>query len=358
MQNVSHLLPFANPYLIFLPIFAVEKMIGMITKRHWFILSLAILTLCSCRHENEESKPQPQPQPIPDDIYGEMNVTFDWSQCEGQQPASMSLYLFNEENQSIPISFSNANGGKVQLLKGNYQAVAFNSDTETMKASGSSWADFTINVIPTTLEASARVFAGTRGIPKAVGTDEQEVIYEPEMLYTAADAGHEFKTTADDLRLIMKAATHNYTFTIDHVDNLSHVTSMSATLSGMASAFCPATGLPTQSTAIIPFTLEAEGSASLVGSVRCFGHCPEHSEEHKLVVYVQMDDGKKYYYSFDVTDALHDPNTPGGSEPGGTIDMELEIDGLPLPEPIEDSSNTGLNPEVDGWEEITIGIEL
>ena len=85
---------------------------------------------------------------------------------------------------------------------------------------------------------------------------------------------------------------------------------------------------------------------------------PEHSEEHKLVVYVQMDDGKKYYYSFDVTDALHDPNTPGGSEPGGTIDMELEIDGLPLPEPIEDSSNTGLNPEVDGWEEITIGIEL
>ena len=38
--------------------------------------------------------------------------------------------------------------------------------------------------------------------------------------------------------------------------------------------------------------------------------------------------------------------------------MELEIDGLPLPEPIEDSSNTGLNPEVDGWEEITIGIEL
>ena len=115
MQNVSHLLPFANPYLIFLPIFAVEKMIGMITKRHWFILSLAILTLCSCRHENEEPKPQPQPQPIPDDIYGEMNVTFDWSQCEGLQAASMSLYLFNEENQSIPISFSNANGGKVQL---------------------------------------------------------------------------------------------------------------------------------------------------------------------------------------------------------------------------------------------------
>ena len=99
-------------------------MIGMITNRHWFILSLAILTLCSCRHENEEPKPQPQPQPIPDDIYGEMNVTFDWSQCEGLQPASMSLYLFNEENQSIPISFSNANGGKVQLLKGYYQLRA------------------------------------------------------------------------------------------------------------------------------------------------------------------------------------------------------------------------------------------
>lgn len=32
LQNVSHLLPFANPYLIFLPIFAIEKMIGMITN--------------------------------------------------------------------------------------------------------------------------------------------------------------------------------------------------------------------------------------------------------------------------------------------------------------------------------------
>lgn len=325
----------------------------MITKQYWFTLSLAILSLCSCGHEKEE----PQPQPIPDEIYGDMTVTFDWSLCDGEKPASMSLYLFNEENQSIPVSFPNATGGKVQLLKGKYQALAYNSDTETMKGSGSSWEDFTISILPTTLEA--RMFASTRGsIPKASGTDNQTVVYEPEILYTAADGNHEFKTTADDLTLMMKTATHEYTFTINNVDNLSHVNSMAATLSGMALSYCPAKDQPTQTTAIMPFTLEANGNSSIIGSLRCFGHCPEHSEEHKLVVYVQMDDGKKYYYNFDVTDSLHDPNTPGGSEPGGAIDMNLEINGLPLPEPIEDSTNTGLNPNVDEWREISIGFDL
>ena len=120
----------------------------MITKQYWFTLSLAILSLCSCGHEKEEL----QPQPIPDEIYGDMTVTFDWSLCDGEKPASMSLYLFNEENQSIPVSFPNATGGKVQLLKGKYQALAYNSDTETMKGSGSSWEDFTISILPPPLK--------------------------------------------------------------------------------------------------------------------------------------------------------------------------------------------------------------
>ena len=324
----------------------------------WLYMGIAFFSLCSCCHDDDDKKPEPDPNPIPPDTYADMTVTFDWSQCGDERPASMSLYLFNSQEQSIPVNFPNATGGKVQLLPDKYQALAYNNDTENLTGFGTSYEDFEISVASAELEGFARMFAQTRGnIPRAEDTENQPVVYEPDKLYIGNHIGHTFQTTADGLTLFMKPATFIYSITIKNVDNLSYVVEAAATISGMAMSMHPATALPTQTTAIIPFALQVEASSMLKGEMRCFGHCPEQTMKHYLVIYAMMDNGAKYYYTYDITDYLHAPGQPGSEVPGGTVDVNIEISNLPIPQPINGEGG-GIKPQVDTWNEIEIPIEM
>ena len=62
-------------------------------------------------------------------------------------------------------------------------------------------------------------------------------------------------------------------------------------------------------------------------------------------------DGRKLYYTFDVSE----PINAAGSNPGST-DVEIALEKLPIPKPFYNGS--GLHPSVDGWQEVEIGIEL
>lgn len=321
-------------------------------------LGMTLVLLCSCCRDDDDKKTEPDPVPIPPDTYGDMSVRFDWTQCGEDRPLSMGLYLYNSQGQAIPVNFPNITGGKVQLLADTYQAVAYNNDTENLTGEGTSYGDFEIRVASAELESFARMFAQTRGnIPRAQETEDQTVVYEPDRLFVGTDEGHSFQTTSDELTLLMKPATYVYSIVINNVDNLSYVVEAAATISGMARSMHPATGLPTQTTAIIPLAMQVEAPSTLHGEMRCFGHCPEQAMNHFMVIYVMMDNGAKYYYTYDITDYLHAPGQPGSDVPGGTVDINIEINDLPIPQPI-DGEGTGLKPQVDVWNEIEIPLEM
>lgn len=56
----------------------------------------------------------------------------------------------------------------------------------------------------------------------------------------------------------------------------------------------------------------------------------------------------KYYNTYDITAQL--------SKAVGLRHVHILLEGLPLPKPIEDES--GLQPEVDGWQEVPVEIQM
>ena len=319
------------------------------------LVLLAAASMASCQkdlcydHDHGETR-----QPL--------TVRFDWSGvAEAANPSQMSLMVFAGASQPVEFQFAGMSGGALSLPAGDYQFTGFNSDTE-MGTRGMSWGDFEIYSQQTELNAFSRMFATTRYVPKTRGTEEQPVIYEPDALWTSAAAGVEMseQTYGQTVTMPMEEATRLYSFTITGIDNFDYITEVAGTLSGMSGSWIPALHRPSDDEVIIPFsvTKSADGTPAITGTVRTFGHCPgrgaDNHNDHMLVVYAEVKSGQKYYYTFDVTEAMHDANhVIDGS---GHTEVPIEISGLPIPKPIVNGS--GFQPDVTVWNEVNIGIDL
>lgn len=290
-----------------------------------------------------------------------LTVRFDWSSATDASPSEMSLMVFAGTSQPVRFQFAGKSGGALSLAAGNYRFIGFNSDME-MAWQGNTWNEFEIYSQTTTLNTFSRMFATTRNVPKTRSTEDQDVIYEPDALWTSATAGVEMseQTYGQTVRMPMQEATYVYTFTVNDVDNLSHVSAVTATLSGMSKGWLPAAGMPSDNEAIIPFVMEktADGGSTLKGAVRTFGHCPDHGVDdlydHFLVLYCEMDNGARYYYTYDVSDAMHDDDHL--IDGTGETEVPIVLEGLPLPNAITNGS--GFQPDVTVWNEVNIGIDL
>ena len=81
---------------------------------------------------------------------------------------------------------------------------------------------------------------------------------------------------------------------------------------------------------------------------KCLVKSGKDKEQHTLTIYTILDDGKKYYFNFDVTDQMTEESiTPGH--------LEIDIPDLPIPEPIKEG---GFHPELSDWEEVVIDIDM
>ena len=316
-----------------------------------FIVSLAALYGC----QKDLVYPEPEKPKSP------LTVQFDWSNTTDASPEEMSLMVFAGTSNAVQIQFAGKHGGGFTLPEGEFEFIGYNSNE--MAARGRTWHEFEIYSQQTDLNAFSRMFATTRNIPKCRGTEDQQVIYEPDMLWTSATDGVQVNdsTYGQTVTMPMELAVTTYTFTITNVENLKYASEIAGTLSGMSSGWIPAQHRATDDEAIIPFSVElaADGSASVTVSVRTFGHCFGHDAdnhyEHQMVIYAEMVDGSKYYYTFDVTEAMHDENhvIDGGT---GHTEIPIVIDKLPLPKPLMNGS--GFQPDVTEWNEVNITIDL
>lgn len=299
-----------------------------------------VALLTSCNHKQLE--------------YGDsadVSIRFDWSREPAATPQQMRLVVFRTDAQMLQLPFDKE-GGTTTLVSGNYGFIAYNSESEVISATGSAYNDFQLTANTTTLTRFSSMFVSHRA-PMALGTENQPIVFCPDELWTSAQQVSLGGGTTM-VTMPMQAATVEYVFVIRNVQNLSTVRELTATLSGMSSSWIPTKGHCSATHCIMPFEVETDGVSTITARVRCFGHCPDDdTSAHKLVIYAMLEDQSKWYYTFDVTEAMHDGNHHDQQGEGGSPEVPIELDNLPLPAPVP-AEGMGLSPQVDGWNEVTI----
>lgn len=299
-------------------------------------LLLVQLLLTGCEHKD-----------LTYDDSADLQVRFDWTDTKGEM-APMLFVVFSAESAPITKTFASSHGGNVVLLSQKpYTFIGYN-DPEYLTTRGGTWDKFEICCKTTSLELFSPLFSRTRRAPRAAGTESQAVIEQAERMCTSASAISSLNFGSNTITMQQQEATETYTFTITHVENMLYIKGLSASISGMSASWYPSRSRCADTQCIVPFTMEEVEENTLSGSVRVFGHCPlETKSDHMLVLYLELNDGTKWYYTFDVTEQMHD----GSSQTDDRV-TAITLDGLPIPKPITNSS--GLQPEMDEWNEIIL----
>lgn len=315
-------------------------------KQSCILLVSGVLLLCtSCKHKDLDFGSMVQ-----------VIINYDWSHCPDASPLSMRLMAFIHGTQPEPYPSEGSQGVTIALPINTYDFIAYNSDTEVLITSGATWRDYEISCMKTVLEKTAKMFANTRAVPKAKGTEDEDVIFEPDPLwYSSASAVTLTANGRNSYTLPMKEGTHNYVFQIDNVTNLDQVVDMVITVSGFSASLYPAIEECSDTHCVIPFKAYKNGSSSIKGTVRAFGHCPDPQQlhSHKLTLYMELDNGTKWYYTSDITDGMHDEDHIDGGT--GKTDIPIVLPELPIPERFNAG---GLQPSVEEWQEIEIKVPL
>jgi len=281
-----------------------------------------------------------------------VKVTFNWEKEPNATAKGMTVIFYNLDDPTAePIRYDlPLEGGTVRLVAGRYRALTYNNDTETILYRGN---DYGQTVEAYTRESS--IEEGTRltraGMPRAPGTEREKVILEPDPLWGCLSQTFTLQEDDRDVSLVLYPE-HRYntiTVTIINVPNLQYSGSFAGAMSGLSEARWMATGIPSDILASQAFEAYSVSGTTIQMKFRVFGHCPHEKGKHIFTVYAILADGSQWYYTMDVTEKMHDSAATDKDE-----NINITIDGLPVPKPIVNGS--GFQPTIDGWqgEEIEI----
>lgn len=314
------------------------------------ILLMFSLMLVSCHKELER---------WPNYLRTHYLVFFDWTDAPKANPSVMNFITFQKGMElATEFGFTKKTGGEIDLAAGEYQSLAFNSDTEVLYYRGTMWETFEIYTRRTSLTNYSDIFSTSKSFPRGEGSEDEPIIEEPDMLWTgsAAEMPPAGDKQIESVTLHMQPAVFTYRFVITNVANLEHVINITATLSGMSESMFPSTGKVSDTHCIIPVSVKIDDRQTLICTVHSFGHCPDDNvANHHLMVYARLSDGSKWYYDFDVTAELHKSAQTVTDEDGNVI-VEIKLDRLPFPMPI--SSDDGLHPDVEEWNDVNVDIKM
>lgn len=288
---------------------------------------------------------------------GEVQVAVDWNQHPDASPTGMTV-LFYREGEPIRYDFTGKDGGVARLPEGRWQAACYNNDTEAIRYRGTESIATLEAYTRTSSIAEGTKLQFTKGtMPRAKGTEDEDVILEPDLLWGGAgalfdvQAGQSQTTTIAPLELV-----RDITITIYDVPNLQYTAGLGGSLTGLAGSVFVATGQTSEDHVTQAFEVTKADATTLRIHIRTFGHCP-HAEEgiendHKLVIYAVLADGSQWYYTSDVTGQMHDEEL----NPPGDYHIEVEIEDIPIPKPIVNGS--GFQPTIDGWQGVEINVGM
>lgn len=319
----------------------------------------------------------------------EVQIIFDWSYAPYAEKQNlvegMCLWFYpvdedgNQTGKPLRFDLAGMKGGTIEIPNGRYQVLYYNNDYEIVEFRGTD--EFWQQECYT---REGHIFEPIYGntvnyAPRANGTESERVVVTPDMMwgdhamnveirpqglsYWFVRDGETERTTIerDDHRFTLMPHEQicNYTYEIRNVKNLDGVTQMSASLSGMSgSVFCAAEQVRREYVTV-PFNAAAGSSTTIDGQFYTFGHYDRNADinrdgkagetevPHKLVLYVWLNDGSKYYYTFDVTDQVD--LAPDKRH------VHIVVEDLDLPKPI---TGGDMEVAVDDWIVVNEDIEM
>ena len=271
-------------------------------------------------------------------------VEFDWSQAPDATPKTMVVWFFSTTSDES-YRFELTDGGtesraqfdsRINVRPGTYYVLCHNGTTDNNYEEGRTFDGYRIvthgNSVPAPMNRSENA-------PLPDGADSQPVRTQPSTVYAHTLDGavtiEPAATTEKHIRFTPVEVTSLYDVIITGVENLTADTEASAVITGLAEGWHPGYSRPTGTEVVIPFSLNHCGSDCLRGSLVTFGDNAPHDVKHCLRVYTSY----KYYYDFDVTEAIH--------KAGDSKHIEINLNGIKLPV----SGQGGMSPGVGGWED-------
>lgn len=296
----------------------------------------------------------------------DVQVVFDWRHAPDADPIAMLLYLFPADGSEPQLYwFSNRSGGTItggtiRVPMGTYHAVCLNTDTENISHRNTERHETFHVTTHTTSLLSSLATLGVRSAspPRAESTEDERVVLPPDMLWTdhSEDIVVTESSETQTITFYPQVSVSRYTVEIRNAQNLKYVHGVSGSLSSLAGGLLPSKGADalTEECVTIPFDAAIEeddkGEKTIVtGSLQAFGHHDQSKgNKHGLIIYAVLDDGSKWYYTYDVTDQIH-------AAPDKR-NVHILLEELPLPKPI--ANGGGFQPDVDEWDTVNIPIEM
>ncbi len=298
-----------------------------------------------------------------------IRVAFDWRDAPDASPKGMCVYFYPTEGGGEQrFDFKGTTGGEVELRVGTYRVLCYNNDTEAVLFHDTDDFDAHGGYTREGNVLEPIYGNGANYAPRAEGTENERVVITPDMMwgctamevevsdtgiscvcvpYSAKDGGQGSPAVKDErvITLYPHEMVCTYTYEVRNVKNLKHATQMCGSLSGMASSMLFGSETLGAECVTIPFEAFSDGVSTIKGKFYTLGHNEANTEPHRMTFYVIMDDGTKYAYGtdsserFNVTEQIHAASDPKH--------VHIVIDGLDLPQPIENGS--GFDVAVDDW---------
>ncbi len=322
------------------------------------LLIMGILpVLCACEHK-ELCYHHPHTVTV--------MVEFDWQNAPAASPEGMCVFFYPQDaDGSVErYDFLGTTGGEVKLPAGMYNVICYNNDTEGVSFSGTSKYDtYTAYTRDDNSVSSSSMNAGAKSNAEGDDYDDsgERAVINPDMMWSASaynleiteeggisyvcvpqEDGEDVYTESPDnvLMLYPKQIVCSYTFQVLNVQNLKYAVQISGTLSGMSAQInIPTSELGTECVRI-PFDGKGDGEQGITGGFYTFGHNESNTEPHYMIFCVEITDGSKHYYTYNVTDQVND--APDRKN------VHIIIDGMELP--IAISNGDGFDPSVDDWQ--------
>ena len=282
----------------------------------------------------------------------DIEVVYDWQNAPDAQPSSMELFLYDiSTNASVRFNFQGRDGGPIRVEAGSYDAIGFNSDL-------TDWARFRNTSDASTFEIytdDANTLNAYRldplSVPRAEAAGEERIAKTPEMLWNDFVENISIKSGVDRqiVTLYPEEAVCHYTVTVRDIENAEYLngTELDGTLSGMSESYLHGQKSPSDSHVTMPFVLNSSDEHSLNASFLTFGESPSAHYPHILTIYMILNDGSKWYSTFDVSDQIY--NAPDPKH------VDIVVSGLKLPKPL---SSGGFVPDVNDWQDIQVDIKM
>lgn len=315
----------------------------------YILVALCAIVLASCEHK-ELCYHHPHTVKI--------RVEFDWRNAPDANPEGMSVWFYPMEDGATPrrFDFRGTTGGEVELAIGSYRIIAYNNDSEVDISTGTG--DYYSHEVYTRDGYIFEPVYGNATGASPHNVDGEHVAICPDMLWgdhvmdivvtedgvtyldRSGEEDHTGGETVQVITLYPKEEICTYTYEIRRVTNLKSTTQLCGSLSGLAHGLFMGTEEIEHERVTVPFEAVSDGASTVTGKFLTFGHCTSHDPHTIFTLYVWMKDGKKLYYTFDVTDQVDNAPDPRH--------VHIIIDGLDLPQPIEDDD--GFHVDIDDWE--------